>query len=306
MKRLHRFALAVSLVALGSFMAAGRNGSADSNRNRGPLEPLNTSDLFLMKHDGSDQTFLTRGSSATWSPDSQSIAFHRSASGIGLPIRIDAGAPTSDSDIFVAKVCDLLAGVPPTNITNSATEIDDDAAWSPDGQKIAWTSHHVGDNPTNSASKEVFVMNADGSGRVRLTNNAFEERAPAWSPDGAFLAYMCRQGVAAPDLDCVMNADGSAITILTNNTVADGTPTWSPDGTKIVFNRLVGGLQQLFVMNAADGFDQTQLTTTPGLNLFASFGEIKAGRKRIQPPPVQGSSASSLSRAASVRLSISR
>jgi len=120
-----------------------------------------------------------------------------------------------------------------------------------------------------------------GSFMAAGRNGSAEERAPAWSPDGAFLAYMCRQGVAAPDLDfeiCVMNADGSAITILTNNTVADGTPTWSPDGTKIVFNRLVGGLQQLFVMNAADGFGQTQLTTTPGLNLFASFGEIKAGR----------------------------
>ena len=121
----------------------------DSNRLRTPSEPLNTSDLFLMKHDGSDQTFLTRGSSATWSPDSQRIAFHRSASGTGLPIKADPGAPTSDSDIFVASVCDLLAGVPPTNITNSATEIDDDAAWSPDGQKILWTPHNVGDNPLN-------------------------------------------------------------------------------------------------------------------------------------------------------------
>lgn len=48
-----------------------------------------------MKHDGSDQTFLTRGSSVGWSPDSQRIAFHRSASGTGLPIKADPGAPTS-------------------------------------------------------------------------------------------------------------------------------------------------------------------------------------------------------------------
>jgi len=76
-----------------------------------------------------------------------------------------------------------------------------------------------------------------------------------------------------------MNADGSAVTRLTNNSVPDGTPTWSPDGTKIVFNRLVAppaGNQQLFVMNA-DGSGQTQLTFPPGLNLYSSFGEIKAG-----------------------------
>ena len=227
----------------------------ESNRRRTPSEPLNTSDLFLMKHDGSNQTFLIRGSSATWSPDSQRIAFHRSASGTGLPIKADPGAPTSDSDIFVASVCELLAGVPPTNITNSAEEIDDDAAWSPDGQKILWTPHNVGDNPNNSPSKEVWVMNADGSGRVNLTNNGFEERAPTWSPDGTRVAYMCRTnapGGTGTDFEiCVMNADGSAPTVLTSNAVLDATPSFSPDGLKIAFHRQVAGQGlQLFVMNA--------------------------------------------------------
>jgi len=252
----------------------------DSNRNRGPGEPLNTSDLFLMKHDGSDPTFLTRGSSATWSPNSQSIAFHRSASGTGLPIRSDPGAPASDSDIFVARVCDLRAGMPPMNLTDSPTEIDDDASWSPDGQKILWTPHQVGDNVSNSITKEVYVMNADGSGRVRLTNNLFEERAPAWSPDGTKIAYMCRLGTVAPDVDfeiCVMNADGSDQTVLTSNTVPDATPSWSPDGLKLAFHRLVPGQGlQLWVMNA-DGSGQTQLTEPPGMNLLPNWGEIKAG-----------------------------
>jgi len=253
----------------------------DSNRSRAPGEPLNTSDLFLMKVDGTHQTFLTRGSSATWSPDSRSIAFHRSASGTGLPIRSDPGAPASDSDIFVARVCDLLAGVPPTNLTDSQAEIDDDASWSPDGQKILWTPHRVGDSVTNSSSKEVWVMNADGSGRVRLTHNAFEDRAPQWSPDGTKIAYMCRLGTVAPNVDfeiCVMNADGSGQTVLTSNTVTDATPSWSPDGLKLAFHRLVAGQGlQLWVMNA-DGSGQTQLTEPPGMNAFPNWGEIKAGQ----------------------------
>jgi Tol biopolymer transport system component len=257
----------------------------NSNRLRTASEPLNTSDLFLMKHDGSGQTFLTRGDSATWSPDSQRIAFHRSASGTGLPIKTDPGAPTSDSDIFVASVCEILAGVPPTNITNSPTEIDDDAAWSPDGQKILWTFHDASDNPLNSPSKEVWVMNADGSGRVNLTNNGFEERGPTWSPDGTRVAYMCRTnapGGTGTDFEiCVMNADGSEKKVLTSNTVLDGTPSFSPDGSKIVFLRPVSGQlsQQLFVMNAADGSQQVQLTFPPGANLFPSYGEIKAGAR---------------------------
>jgi hypothetical protein len=52
----------------------------ESNRNR-TEEPLNTSDLFVMNTDDTEQTPLARGSCATWSPDSKTIAFHASASG---------------------------------------------------------------------------------------------------------------------------------------------------------------------------------------------------------------------------------
>ena len=258
----------------------------DSNRMRIPgVERPNTSDLFLMKDDGSLQTFLVRGSSATWSPDSRSIAFHRSASGTAPPIGIpDLGAPTTDSDIFVATVCDLVAGLPPTNITNSAGEIDDDASWSPDGQKILWTAHDDGDAPLVRPSQDIYVMNADGSGRVNLTDNSpVEERGPAWSPDGTRIVYMCRVGDPAtptsttPTFEiCVMNSDGSDSRRLTHNTLPDGTPTWSPDGTRILFNRAVPPPnQQLHIMNA-DGSEQTQVTFPPGFNLFASFGEVEA------------------------------
>ena len=68
----------------------------------------NISDLFVMETDGSGQTLLTRGSSATWSPDGKEIAFHALASYYasggqvsGCPIRTDSGSATSDSDIFV-------------------------------------------------------------------------------------------------------------------------------------------------------------------------------------------------------------
>ena len=130
----------------------------DSARNRpaGVTGPF--SELFLMNTDGSDQTLLLRGSSGAWSPDSKSIAFHASASGSGVPIRNDPGAPASDSDIFTLNVDDWLTGLAvPTNVTNSPDAIEDDADWSPDGQTLVFTSHKtVGD-----ANERRFVKGAN-------------------------------------------------------------------------------------------------------------------------------------------------
>jgi len=47
--------------------------------------------------------------------------------------------------------------------------------WSADGTKIAFQSSRV-------APYEIYVMNADGSGMVNLTNTSAKESWPAWSP----------------------------------------------------------------------------------------------------------------------------
>ena len=249
----------------------------------------NIDDLFVMNTDGTEQTLLTRGSSATWSPDSKTIAFHASASyhasgGLvtGCPIRRDPGSATSDSDIFAVNVDDLLAGLEqPTNITNSPDWIDDDPDWSPNGQRIVFTRHPVTDDPNFSNQAEIYLMDPDGTGPLQLTDNTEEERGPAWSPDGNRLVFACRIGGGTADFEiCVMNGDGTGLMQLTDNSTFDGYPTFSPDGQQILFHRTVGvpggGNQQLFIMNA-DGTQQTQLTfgtrTTPdGLNNIANWG----------------------------------
>ena len=76
-----------------------------------------------------------------------------------------------------------------------------DPAWSPDGQKIAFTSNRDG----GGNDWDIYVMNADGSDIARLTDGAGNEY-PAWSPDGQKIAFSSDRG---GDSDIyVMNADG--------------------------------------------------------------------------------------------------
>jgi TolB protein len=44
-----------------------------------------------------------------------------------------------------------------------------------DGDQIAFQSGRDGND-------EIYVMNADGTGQVNLTNNAASDTWPAWSP----------------------------------------------------------------------------------------------------------------------------
>jgi TolB protein len=248
----------------------------DSNRLRTEGESINTSDLFVMASDGTEQTHLTRGSSASWSPDGKNITFHASASGTGLPIRMDPGAPPADSDIFVLNVDDSVTGQQaPINITNSETLIEDDPHWSPDGQRIVYTAHDVNDDPVVSTTAEVFVINAGSEAPVRLTFNSAEERAAAWSPDGTKIVFMCRYGGTDFEI-CAINPDGSGLVQITNNAVQELSIRWSMDGTQFWFNRPLSGAgsMELFRINV-DGTGETQMTNTDGINLFPTAGWLR-------------------------------
>jgi Ca2+-binding RTX toxin-like protein len=167
----------------------------------------------------------------------------------------------SDPDCNPATGCAFDAWQPFCNITN-----DDDGhpAWSPDGTTIAFDSSRSPDGPRFD-HRELFVMNADGSGVVRLTASLSDaSNDPAWSPDGARIAFVRYQVGVGDEHIWIMNSDGSGLVQLTSSTEPDGDPEWSPDGTQIVYVRAghAGNFDQpgrVYVVNA-DGTNEHQIT----------------------------------------------
>ncbi|HKP02325.1 MAG TPA: hypothetical protein VJU77_03100 [Chthoniobacterales bacterium] len=178
----------------------------------------------------------------------------------------------------------------PINITNRPPSNDNGPAWSPDGNKIAFSSNRSGQefiyvmntngsnpvrvgtfwrrNPSWSPDgakiacddgSNIYVMNANGTNEVALTSQAsgsYSSQYPAWSPDGGKIAFVARRPGFQPNI-YVMNADGSNQTDLTQSATEAANPAWSPDGTRIAYTKKGG----IFVMSAY-GTNRTLLPNT--------------------------------------------
>lgn len=110
--------------------------------------------------------------------------------------------------------------------------------------------------------EQIYVMNADGTGRTQLTFDTCHSERPAWSPGGSRIAfghsYWSTPGMDGMEI-YVMNADGTGQTRLTFNDLYDSQPAWSPDGSRIAFTSFRDGNDEVYVMNA-DGTGQARLT----------------------------------------------
>ncbi len=113
-------------------------------------------------------------------------------------------------------------------------------AWSPDGTRIAFITNRIG-------ARQIFVMNADGTGLVRLTDHLVGNGAPAWSPDGRQIAFTSRH--FGNDEIFVINADGTELVNRTYHPADDANPVWSPDGRRIAFTSNRSGNNEIYMMN---------------------------------------------------------
>jgi hypothetical protein len=183
------------------------------------------SGLYVANPDGTGLTKLPSVPGDTdpaWSPDGSRIAFVRFREG-------GAGIWVMNAD-----------GTGARRITDGGPDVDGTdlgPAWSPDGSRIAFAREG---RPAKAATgnTDIYVVNADGTDLVRLTDDPMMEYAPTWSPDGsriAFEAYDLATGGNPPSplRLYMMNADGTDMEALGPENVEG--PSWSPDGTEIAF-----------------------------------------------------------------------
>ena len=139
------------------------------------------------------------------------------------------------------------------------------AAVAASASKIVFVSDRDGPDPVgNLGRSEIYVMNADGSGQTRLTDNEFLDNNPDLSPDGRRIAF-AEQVDGGVDI-FLMNVDGSGLKRLTTMTamrLGALRPAWSPDGKRLAFQTFVQ--PDIYVINA-DGTGLVNLTNRPGSN----------------------------------------
>jgi TolB protein len=244
------------------FLSSNRNGSG-------------TLDLYAMNADGTDAHLVLAdiyGSNGlpqlyAVSPDGTRIAF-----GATTPLQ-----SPQNVDLFVMN----LDGSDRTRIADLPCEFLDSNChnlealdWSPDGQRIAYSTHAQGHGFITYG--HVAVVNADGTGNQIVTSGT-RSTDPAWAPDGQRIVFSSAATnpsyIATPVGLEIINADGTGRTVLLQDGAANTSASWSPDAQSIVFTRFTPGTDyvppgesELFVVKV-DGTGLRRLVDAPGQEL---------------------------------------
>jgi TolB protein len=190
-----------------------------------------TSGIFAMNPDRSETNRLGTGYSPSYSADGQKVVFERLSG---------ESEENFDQNIWVMDA----DGSDSQNLTRTGRVDEFGPDWSPDAQKIAFTSYRFNFFVEGGASAE---------GREAFAPEALEREARASEEPEEDLEVS------------VMDADGGNREDLTSGPAFDAYPAFSPDGSRIAFTRMTfddrSEKSDLFVMRA-DGTRKRQLTDT--------------------------------------------
>lgn len=220
------------------------------------LSSNNPGAVFFTSERGTDTSFL---SLSAVSPPLVHVRFNRASAG---ELVVEA-APGGNSGIFLT---DPSTGFFDTVIQTAAPETHPDL--SPDGSRVVYAADTDG-----NGNFEIWLIQRDGSAPTLLVDDedpvngfSFDNRDPAWSPDGVTIAFVARRVDATATIDqrdyelATVRAEGGPIFTLSQDLFDDRDPAWHPDSTTLYFAKQAGGFFQLYVTTAQQGTAEVRLT----------------------------------------------
>ena len=226
--------------------------------------------IYLLAGSATPSRHLADGCNPVLSPNGQLVTYVRAgqlwvAATTGGGERSVSGDGVVDGITFVMERegrTDIYRvntdGSQLVRLTNSAAFTDGwtafEPVWSPDGQHLAMIGSTKPWGP--EANWDVYVVNSDGSGLTRLTDDPAREGPIAWSPDGTRLLFWSERDGGHINV-YLMQTDGRQVTQVTHGAY-DSRASWSPDGTQIALASTEDG--QIYVASI-ENHTITQITT---------------------------------------------
>ena len=152
-------------------------------------------------------------------------------------------------------------------------------SWAPDGKRLAFSAIDKG------GKSDLYILNTETGDTTRVTNDYYDDRDPAWSPDGISIAFSSDRTPfgthGAYNLFLYSLTTGS-IDYLTYGPSSDGAPAWSKDGSLLAFTSDQGGIQNIWTMDMKQGLNMrtrtikqiTRFTTSAFDPAWTSSGDI--------------------------------
>jgi dipeptidyl aminopeptidase/acylaminoacyl peptidase len=221
--------------------------------------------LLVVSSDGESTNFLTglhdEAGEGRWSPSGDAIVYvSRSKeffSGRLNLIHFDptSGQRTGEPTVLYTSPVDRGGG---WSIHGSA--------WSPDGQQIVTVLQ-------NSGWNHLYLISPKGGEPKQITDGAFEDEAPRFSPDGKTIVFTSNRGLLEATNLWTIAAHGGETHQVVKFDVPGvvSNPQWSPDSKHLLFNRQSPlEASDLFITEPGSSAPPKQLTHTTSQNYEAS------------------------------------